>query len=280
AIVYCSDTGDDGVIGHPGRTLENVKMLVAQSKPSSKPFYLMGTRPGVMSNIQAKALREAGLVQIGGTRQGLAAIDRVGRYMRAPRRGRAPVKHPRSDMLAAPRAINEFDAKRLPSTHGLPVAREQRVETLQQALAAARALRFPVVLKALSDEVAHKTELGLVAVNLRSEDELAQAFARLQERINAIEPRPRDAALLVQEFVADGVEVFAGISRDPDFGLVLAFGLGGTEIEVNRDFALRMLPLAEGDAEAMIAETRAAAMLGAVRGRLAADTKSLAACLY
>src|SRR5262249_53924126 len=95
-----------------------------------------------------------------------------------------------------------------------------------------------------------------------------------------IEPRPRDAALLVQEFVADGVEVFAGISRDPDFGLVLAFGLGGTEIEGNRDLALRMLPLPEGDAEAVIAETRAAAMVGAVRGRLAADTKSLAACLY
>ncbi len=84
----------------------------------------------------------------------------------------------------------------------------------------------------------------------------------------------------MQEFVADGVEVFAGISRDPDFGLVLAFGLGGTAIEVNRDFALRMLPLAEGDAEAMIAETRAAALLGPVRGRPAADVKSLAACLY
>ena len=82
------------------------------------------------------------------------------------------------------------------------------------------------------------------------------------------------------KFVADGVEVFAGISRDPDFGLSIAFGLGGTAIEVTRDFALRMLPLRDGDAEAMIAETRAAAMLGAVRGRPAADTRSLAACLY
>ena len=94
-----------------------------------------------------------------------------------------------------------------------------------------------------------------------------------------LDPRPADAAFLVQEFVTGGVEVFAGVSRDPDFGLSLAFGMGGTEIEVTRDFALRMLPLREGDAEAMIAETRGAAMLGEVRGRPAADVKSLAACL-
>src|SRR6202035_3613937 len=78
----------------------------------------------------------------------------------------------------------------------------------------------------------------------------------------------------------DGIEVFAGISRDPDFGLTLAFGMGGTGIEVTRDFALRMLPPREGDAQAMIAETRGAALLGAVRGRPAADVASLATCLY
>jgi acetate---CoA ligase (ADP-forming) len=83
----------------------------------------------------------------------------------------------------------------------------------------------------------------------------------------------------VQEFVADGIELFAGISRDPDFGLSIAFGLGGIAIEATRDFALRMLPLREGDAEAMIAETGAAAMLGPLRGRPAADVKSVVACL-
>jgi hypothetical protein len=136
------------------------------------------------------------------------------------------------------------------------------------------------VLKVVSDAIAHKTELGLVAVGLKNEEDLASAFARLDERLSRIEPRPRDAAFLVQEMVADGVEVFAGISRDPDFGLAMAFGLGGTAIEVTRDFALRMLPLRDGDAEAMIAETRAAAMLGSVRGRPAADVKSLVACLH
>src|SRR5262249_44738997 len=100
------------------------------------------------------------------------------------------------------------------------------------------------------------------------------------QRLGRLEPRPPDGKYLGQEFVAGGVEVFVGVSRDPDFGLSLAFGMGGTAIEVTRDFALRMLPLREGDAEAMIAQTRGAALLGAVRGKPAADVSSLAHCLY
>jgi acyl-CoA synthetase (NDP forming) len=283
SIVYCSDTSNDGHIGHPGRVLENVKMLAETGKNSKKPFYLMNTRAGLMNNAQAKALRDAGLVQIGGTRQGLAALDRVGGYMAWKSNPRSPANHTRAPELAtakARRSINEYDSKRLLSAYGIPVAREQRVETADQALAAARAIGLPVVLKALSDDIPHKTELGLVTVNLKTEEDVTCAFTRMRERIDAINPRPRDVAFLVQEFVTDGVEVFAGVSRDPDFGLSIAFGLGGAAIEVTRDFALRMLPLADGDAEAMIAETRAAAMLGEVRGRPAADIKGLAACLY
>src|SRR5580658_9443557 len=278
AVVYCSDTAAEEHIGQRGRVMENVRMLAEQAKNSPKPYYLMSTRAGVMNAAQAKALHERGLVQIGGTRQGLAAIDRVGRYMM----GRAPARPPaRTSRLVLPagRTLDEFASKRLLADYRVPVARERRVETLAAAQDAARALGFPVVLKALSEDIPHKTEHGLVAVNLRNADELACAFAVLHERLGRIEPPPR-AAFLVQEFVADGVEVFAGVSRDPDFGLSLAFGLGGTAIEVTRDFALRMLPLAQGDAEAMIAETRAGAMLGPMRGRAAADVKSLAACLY
>ena len=171
-------------------------------------------------------------------------------------------------------------SKQLLSAFGVPVTREQRVATLDEATRAAREIGYPVVLKVVSDEIPHKTELGLVAVGLASDDDLARAFQRLQQRLERVEPRPSDAAFLVQEFVADGIEVFAGISRDPDFGLTLAFGMGGIAIEITRDFALRTLPLREGDAEAMIAETRGAAMLGAIRGRPAADVASLAACLY
>jgi hypothetical protein len=88
------------------------------------------------------------------------------------------------------------------------------------------------------------------------------------------------AGYLVQEMVRDGVEVFAGIARDPDFGLSIAFGMGGVAIEILRDFTLRPVPLREGDAEAMINEARGSALLGAFRGRPAADVSALAQCLY
>jgi acyl-CoA synthetase (NDP forming) len=285
AIVYCADTGNEGQLGDPRRVLENVKMLAKAAEASSKPYYLMSSRPGVMNTQQAKALRAAGLVQIGGTRQGLGAIDRVARYVtgQQPLRPAAgPLRAPLADLLAAEparRTINEYDAKQLLAAFGVPVAREYRVATVAEATRAARQLGYPVVLKALSDDIPHKTELGLIAVGLSNDDELARAFARLRERLDRLEPRPTDGSLLLQEFVADGIEVFAGVARDPDFGLSLAFGMGGVAVEITCDFALRMLPLREGDAAAMIAETRGAAMLGSIRGRPAADVASLAACL-
>jgi acyl-CoA synthetase (NDP forming) len=282
AIVYCADTSNDPVIGHPGRVFENVAMLAKAAGASSKPYYLMSTRSGVMNRKQIEGMRDAGLVVIGGTRQGLGALDRMGRWATALSPVRTSTAQVRiaDELKHGRRTINEFDAKRLLAGYGIPVAREHRVATAAEAAAAARALGYPVVLKAVSDAIAHKTELGLVAVNLKDEDALARAFARSSERLEKLDPRPADAAFLVQEFVAGGVEVFAGVSRDPDFGLALAFGMGGVAIEVLRDFALRMLPLRDGDAEAMIAETKGVALLVAVRGGEAADVDSLAACLY
>src|SRR5947208_2037192 len=81
AIVHCADSSNEGHLGNPARVLDNVQMLMRAAEKSTKPYYLMSSRPGVMNSQQVKALREAGLVQIGGTRQGLSAIDRVGRYM-------------------------------------------------------------------------------------------------------------------------------------------------------------------------------------------------------
>jgi acyl-CoA synthetase (NDP forming) len=281
SIVYSADTSNDPIIGHPSRVFENVEMLAKAASASEKPYYLMSTRSGVMNRKQIDGMRDAGLVVIGGTRQGLGALDRIGRWSTGLKPVRASAAPPQTRLAnQGRRTINEFDAKRLLATYGIPTAQEQRVTTAAEAAAAARALGYPVVLKALSDSIAHKTELGLVAVNLKDDAALARAYAQLNERLHKLEPRPADVAFLVQEFVADGIEVFAGVSRDPDFGLSLAFGMGGVAIEAVRDFALRMLPLRDGDAEAMIAETRGAALFGAVRGRPASDVKSLATCLY
>ena len=285
SVLYCADTSNDPVIGSPARVFENVDMLAKAAGASDKPHYLLSTRSGVMNRKQIEGMRDAGLVVVGGTRAGLGALDRIGRWSAGLSKVRVsaaarPKIRLTDELKGGRRTINEHDAKRLLAAYGIPVTREQRVSTAAEAVAAARTLGYPVVLKALSDDIAHKTELGLVAVNLKDEAELARAHAQLSELLAKMDSRPADAAFLVQEFVAGGLEVFAGVSRDPDFGLTLAFGLGGVAIEVIRDFALRMLPLRDGDAEAMIAETRGAALLGAHRRGEAADVKSLAALLY
>src|SRR5262249_17068803 len=90
AVVYCADTGNEGQLGHPGRVLENVNMLIAGAQRSDKPHYLMSSRPGVMNLRQAKALREAGLVQIGGTPPGPGPVDPGG----PPMIQRKPLRRP------------------------------------------------------------------------------------------------------------------------------------------------------------------------------------------
>jgi succinyl-CoA synthetase beta subunit len=244
----------------------------------------MNTRPGLMLRDQIDLLRKHGIAMIGGSRQGLGAIDKLARYLEplpARRASAASGSSIATYLRGAPRrTINEFDAKRLLAEHGIAVAQETLVASSAEAVAAARAIGFPVVLKAVSDDIPHKSEYGLVLVDLRDEAAVAAGWRMLHERLAKVPGAPKLAGVLVQRMVANGIEVFAGVSRDPDFGHTLAFGIGGVAIEIMRDFALRLLPLRVGDAEAMIGETNAAKLLRGIRGGPPADIDSLARLLY
>ncbi len=286
AIVYCLDSHDDQPLALPDRLLEYVRFLAEAASLNDKPHYLMNTRPGVMNRSQVELLRRHGIPVIGGIRQGLSAIDRLARFgcpLPPPRTAR-PLPAQRLEALrptgAGNGTINEFQAKRLLAACGVPAPREHLAATMMDALRAASDIGYPIVLKAIAERIPHKSNLGLVALALRSENELSAAWDCLNRRVDALGLRPDLAGFLVQEFVSDGVEFFAGISRDADFGLTLAVGSGGTDIELVRDFALRLLPLREGDAEAMIAETRLAARLAERPGGPAPDLAALADCLY
>jgi acyl-CoA synthetase (NDP forming) len=277
AIVYCVDAHDDQPMVSPERLLEYAGFLANAARTSDRPHYLMNMRPGVMHQAQVAFLRDHGIPVIGGTRQGLGAVDRLGWYAMQPSALRIiPSGTWRLDDQG--RTINEFDAKRLLAAYGLPVARERLVASQEEAQRAAAELGFPVVLKAVGDTIPHKTELGLVVLGIDSDE--ARAWQKLDQGAHAAGVRSSLKGFLVQEFVASGVEVFAGVTRDPHYGLFLAFGAGGIDIETRRDFALRALPLRQGDAEAMIATTDAAALLSAGRGRGAGDTRALIECLY
>ena len=181
--------------------------------------------------------------------------DRAAGALEQPLRARARRRRaaPSPDLAADAPHHQRIRRQAILAGYGLPVTRETLGDRRsQQAIDAAAAIGYPVVLKVVSDDIPHKSEHGLVAVGIADEQALAAAFDDDAGACRARSARPI-AGYLVQEMVADGVEVFAGIARDPDFGLSLAFGMGGVGVEVLRDFALRPLPLREGDAEAMIA---------------------------
>ncbi|HWG05798.1 MAG TPA: acetate--CoA ligase family protein, partial [Beijerinckiaceae bacterium] len=278
SIVFCSgDSADDQALGREGREMGYCEILAAAARNSAKPHYLMTTRQNALHSGQVKFLAEAGVPVVCGTDLALIAIDRLAKW-NSPQPASRSIEAAINLELAADRAsINEYDAKRLFAHQGMPIAREFIITTPAEATKAAADIGYPVALKVVSDDIPHKSEHGLVKLDLAGEAELLAALADMQASVMRLGHATQ--GYLVQEMVEEGVEVFAGISRDPQYGLTIAFGMGGVAIDILRDFALRPLPLREGDAEAMIAEPRGAALLDAFRGRAAADKAALAHCL-
>jgi acyl-CoA synthetase (NDP forming) len=163
-------------------------------------------------------------------------------------------------------ALSEFDGKRLLAGYGIPVAREVLVEDLPAAGAAAVQIGYPVVLKFCSPQITHKTEKGLIAVDLRGEQELTQAFEELRRRASG-----QGGSFLVQEMVKGQRELVIGLIRDPQFGPCVMFGLGGILTEILHDVSFRVAPLEARDAAEMLREIQGRKILEAVRGMEAVD---------
>ena len=285
AVVWCTDSADGSPLGTPQRFMTYAAMLVEGARASTKPFYLMGTRPGIFRRDQHEMLSAHGIALIGGTRQGLRAIDRLARQgvPLAPLRPPPAWTLPTLATIAggqARRTIHEHDTKRLLAQAGVPVVRERLCATREETLDAADALGYPVVLKLVADDVPHRSDHGLVAVGLRDGHELGQTWDRMMAVRAEKLANVAVAGFVVQEMVSEGVEVLAGVTHDGDFGPLLAFGLGGVAAEALDRVALRPLPLRVGDVEAMVAEVPAAmTLLAGFRGRPPADVDSLHRCL-
>jgi succinyl-CoA synthetase beta subunit len=171
-------------------------------------------------------------------------------------------------------ALSEYDAKRLLSGYGVPVTREALARDARQAVAIARQIGGPVALKACGAELLHKTEAGLVKLNLSADAQVTAAFEELSSRAGgSIE------GILVQEMVAGQREVVAGLVRDAQFGPCVMLGLGGVFTEALDDAAMRMAPVDQADVAQMIGDLRCKAIFGPWRGQAPVDIKALAAVL-
>lgn len=168
-------------------------------------------------------------------------------------------------------SLSEHEAKGVLEAYGIPVTKELVVKTTDELAEALKSFALPVVLKVDSPDILHKTEAGLVKLNLRTMDEATAAFADIMERARQYNPRARINGVLLQEMVTDCTECIVGVKRDQQFGPAIAFGLGGIFVEVFEDVALRVAPLTERDASEMIRETKGYKILAGARGRPKAD---------
>ena len=172
--------------------------------------------------------------------------------------------------------LSEFDSKQAIAAWGIGVTQERRAASPNAAAAAAEAIGYPVALKIDSPDILHKTEAGGVCLGLRDAAAVRAAFEEIVAAAKRYAPQASIDGVLVQEMVADGVEVIVGVSYDAQLGPVLLFGSGGVLVEVYNDVALRHCPITRGEALDMIAEVKGAALLRGFRGKPAADIDALA----
>jgi acetate---CoA ligase (ADP-forming) len=173
-------------------------------------------------------------------------------------------------------ALTEREAKQVMALYGVPVVEDVLVQDQESAVAAAHAAGFPVVLKGESPDILHKTEAGMVKLNLRSADEVRQAYKAILDAAQAVSPPPRLQGVVVQPMVPKGVEVMIGARYDPQFGALVVVGLGGVLVEVLRDTALALAPVRPAQALTMLRSLKGAALLDGFRGAPAVDCSRLA----
>jgi acyl-CoA synthetase (NDP forming) len=162
---------------------------------------------------------------------------------------------------------------------GIPVMPHKVATSAADAVAAADQFGYPVVAKIVSPDILHKTEIGGVALNLQSKEQVAKAFDDLMARAKTAKPQAKIEGVLIAPMVKGGVECILGVQRDPVFGPVVMFGLGGILVEALRDVSFRLAPFGKAEAHRMIDSIKARAVLDGWRGAPAADVETLADAL-
>ncbi|MFH1079752.1 MAG: acetate--CoA ligase family protein [Pseudomonadota bacterium] len=167
--------------------------------------------------------------------------------------------------------LTEYEAKMILSHRGIPVVRERLVYNQDQCLAAIREIGFPLAMKGCAPEVSHKSELGIVMLDIKSEGEAEAAFEKIVKAMPAKTP-----AVLIQEMVKGKRELVVGLTRDAQFGSTVMFGLGGIFTEILSDVVFRLAPFDKREAFSMIEEIKGREVLNAVRGMEPVDRNLLA----
>jgi acetyltransferase len=169
------------------------------------------------------------------------------------------------------KTLGEEESRTILEAYGFRFPRHALAQTSQEAVRAFEEMRRPVVLKIVSPEILHKTDVGGVRLGLSDPESVARAFVEITSSARRMVPSAWIAGVSVQEMVTGGRELILGMSRDPQFGPLLMFGLGGINVEVLKDVSFRVAPVSRRDAVEMIREIRAYPLLSSFRGSAPSD---------
>ncbi len=171
--------------------------------------------------------------------------------------------------------LTEVESKTMLAKQGIPVIEARLARSKKEAIAISKEIGFPVVLKVISSDVVHKTDAGGVRLSLANAAQVGRAYSEIVSSIKQAYPETRVQGVSVQPMAPQGVEVIVGMSKDPQFGPVLMFGLGGILVEVLKDVSFRIVPITEEDAGDMIREIKGYPILEGYRGQKPASIPAL-----
>jgi acyl-CoA synthetase (NDP forming) len=164
-------------------------------------------------------------------------------------------------------ALDEVASKKLLKAYGIPVSKEEIVQTSVEAVKIAKKIGFPVVAKVVSADILHKSDIGGVVLNLNSAAEVKKAFNDITARVKKLKGKPKLEGILIAQQVQADLELVVGASLDAEMGPVVLFGTGGVDIELMKDVALAGAPLDEAEAKQLIANTKAGVKMKGYRGK-------------
>lgn len=180
------------------------------------------------------------------------------------------------DALAEGRhALLEPEAGEVCRIYGIPVTRFKLANTADAAVKCAEEIGYPVVLKIVSPDILHKSDAGGVFVNLRTPEEVREAYNKIIGNAEKYKPDADIKGVLTQEMAPPSTEVIVGMTKDPQFGPVIMFGLGGIFVEVLKDVSFRVAPITESDAREMIHEIKGYPVLTGIRGKELSDVNAV-----
>lgn len=173
------------------------------------------------------------------------------------------------------RCLSEHESKNILRKYDIPLAAEALVKSADDALAFADKTGYPLVMKVDSPDIPHKTEAGVVKLNICDAESLQMAYLEILQKAKDYNPEAKINGVLVQEMVTNGTEVIIGMKNDPQFGPTLLFGLGGIFVEIMKDVSLRIAPITKREAMEMLEDTKGYRILQGARGEKPADIKAL-----